>query len=666
MSAAAWRARLNRANAHHVNQLEIALRREFKKLLAELNPKQPDRAVAAHAARLNVILGAHKRAACATFGFLAVEMLAPHKTGLKSDNAPFMGHKADEPSSRAEQVAAVLLELARTVAVGAVAALIAEALSKDRALVAAVEGAILAAPDPAPAAIAATLLQNRHVAARVIQAQAIAAGEDVVAEVVREAASADPGATAGPNSAPGQTSPNNPIGRPPTSPPPPPSSGGPGDIPPPQRSRFSELVERIVRSEAPHRARRIARTSGETIARVLARAAQEGWGEARTATVLQETLVGLNNEVSRYRARVIARTEMGSAQNAATLAIAQDRAERGAKLEKVWVAIDDGRTRPTHAAADDQVRPLEQDFDVGTHKLAHPGDPEAPLGEIANCFPGDTPITSLGRVRKVFRRWYEGPLVTIETKAGHVLTGTPNHPVLTPNGWVALGALNGGDDLLCHRVEDRRLATEDEPQRQPLTIAEAFALAMQAGARGEASGRREDFHGDGRDGEIDIVSLESELACGDDPPNLQGGHQLALPKADVRLNGLLCDRALHDIIVAAHHASDGLVSAGRAGASTIRAHLGHTDPIGLAAPARINPNSDQSALDDAAINVVEASQSEHAFPAQIVFADQVASVRVEDSRGHVFNLETETNAFVAGFVVVSNCRCAMLIRPAAA
>lgn len=363
-----WRARLNRANAHHTHQLEIVLRREFRRLLKEIDLKDEGKAVAAHAGRLNVILAAHKRAAAATFGFLALEMLRNNAplTGAKSENV-----QDNAPLTRSEQVAAVLLELARTVAVGAVAALIAEALARDRALVAATEGAILAAADPAPRAIAASLLQNRHVASRLSQAHAIVTGADVLAAVGENAPSANPGANTGRSGGGGgQTPPNNPI------------SGGPGDIPPPRRSRFSELVEQIVREESPQRARAIARTSRGTIARLLARAAREGWGEERTRAELEAALGG---RIAAYRARVIARTELGSAQNAATMAMARDRAAAGAKLEKQWVAIDDARTRETHDAADDQVRALEEPFAVGKALLMHPGDPTAPLGEIIAC-----------------------------------------------------------------------------------------------------------------------------------------------------------------------------------------------------------------------------------------------------------------------------------------
>src|SRR5690606_21976046 len=138
---------------------------------------------------------------------------------------------------------------------------------------------------------------------------------------------------------------------------------------PPRRSRFNVLVERLVRQEAPTRARRIAATNGRIIASVLGEAAREGWGEDQTAKRLQEAL---GNTLARYRARVIARTELGGAQNAAALAIARDREAAGERLQKRWLTNRDGRERSTHHHAHDQVRPIDEPFDVGEARLMHP------------------------------------------------------------------------------------------------------------------------------------------------------------------------------------------------------------------------------------------------------------------------------------------------------
>lgn len=87
---------------------------------------------------------------------------------------------------------------------------------------------------------------------------------------------------------------------------------------------------------------------------------------------------------SSVRAQTIARTEVISASNAG--AISQVRAMGDATpAQKVWIATSDGRTRPSHRAADGQVVGTEDSFEVGGASLDYPGDPNGPADEVVNC-----------------------------------------------------------------------------------------------------------------------------------------------------------------------------------------------------------------------------------------------------------------------------------------
>lgn len=91
----------------------------------------------------------------------------------------------------------------------------------------------------------------------------------------------------------------------------------------------------------------------------------------------------LDNEQTYWqtRAQRIARTESTGAYNAAGIAALADEGEE----EKVWIATEDARTRPSHAAADRQRVPLVQPFEVGASTLMMPGDPSGPAHEVVNC-----------------------------------------------------------------------------------------------------------------------------------------------------------------------------------------------------------------------------------------------------------------------------------------
>jgi hypothetical protein len=171
------------------------------------------------------------------------------------------------------------------------------------------------------------------------------------------------------------------AGDPPEPPLPPPPGGSDGAGGGNGRLSYRERVARFVERFAPERGRLIAAGTDDVIARAIAEAARDGvFGEAAVAARVTAALTGVR--AATWRARRIARTETGAAQNAALLEMA---GARGKPFEKTWVAIEDARTRPTHAAADGQTVSGDALFSVGGAAMAHPGDPSAPLSEIVNC-----------------------------------------------------------------------------------------------------------------------------------------------------------------------------------------------------------------------------------------------------------------------------------------
>jgi hypothetical protein len=128
----------------------------------------------------------------------------------------------------------------------------------------------------------------------------------------------------------------------------------------------------------------------------LARVGDEVWQHARAQLVegveLGESIPKLAKRISRLpdlagpRATVVARTEVVSASNKATLAVARD---RGVATVKTWLATDDDRTRESHAAAEadpaNQRIPMDHPFTVGGWPADYPGDPGLPPDEAINC-----------------------------------------------------------------------------------------------------------------------------------------------------------------------------------------------------------------------------------------------------------------------------------------
>jgi hypothetical protein len=130
------------------------------------------------------------------------------------------------------------------------------------------------------------------------------------------------------------------------------------------------------------------------------------------------------------------------------------------------------------------------------------------------CLLGETPVSG-GVVRAAFRRFYEGPIAEIVTDSGRKFSATPNHPMLTRRGWSGTSQLCEGDYLICYGGKQHASATSDEHvANPPSTIAEIFDALRAVGVGERRNGAPPDFHGDGRDGDVDVARSNLLLGFG--------------------------------------------------------------------------------------------------------------------------------------------------------
>lgn len=149
------------------------------------------------------------------------------------------------------------------------------------------------------------------------------------------------------------------------------------------RVSWLQRVAQWVVSFAGDRARQIARESQRRVTAALEAATAAGEGREQAARRVQEAMGG---GMGRRRARTIARTEIGAAQNMAVVEAAN---ASGIRFEQVWCSAEDERTRPSHAAADGQRRGQGEAFDVGG------AGPRAALDGRHSAAHARHPITSL-------------------------------------------------------------------------------------------------------------------------------------------------------------------------------------------------------------------------------------------------------------------------------
>jgi hypothetical protein len=132
-----------------------------------------------------------------------------------------------------------------------------------------------------------------------------------------------------------------------------------------------------------NRADRLAELIGETTAKQVTAAIRSAelaeLSVAETARLIQASVYG--EQMTDVRATRIAKTEVAGAQSQGSWD--QAKAEGDLFRAKQWLAFEDRKTRPTHAAAGAQP-PIGIDDPFG-NGLLYPLDSRGPAGEVINC-----------------------------------------------------------------------------------------------------------------------------------------------------------------------------------------------------------------------------------------------------------------------------------------
>lgn len=139
-------------------------------------------------------------------------------------------------------------------------------------------------------------------------------------------------------------------------------------------------VEDFVRSRAQQLSGQVTQTTYDAIRQALVDGVAAGDSIDDLAARVRQVFA----QASETRAVTIARTEVISAYNGAAVFGAESLGGDVVAAQE-WIATRDGRTRESHAAADGQVVPIGQPFNVAGNHGAYPGDPSLPAGETVNC-----------------------------------------------------------------------------------------------------------------------------------------------------------------------------------------------------------------------------------------------------------------------------------------
>ncbi|HHZ70440.1 MAG TPA: hypothetical protein EYN54_09235 [Methylococcaceae bacterium] len=127
-----------------------------------------------------------------------------------------------------------------------------------------------------------------------------------------------------------------------------------------------------------------------------------------------------------------------------------------------------------------------------------------------NCVLSGTIVTTCSDVDKLYKRAYKGTIVDIVTKSGRKLSITPNHPILTRTGWKEAKLVNSSDQLAT--ITEEVLISEDYKNSVKAEVSDLFSAANISAEPSLVTDRpttAEHFHGDGTDGEVSVIDVDS-------------------------------------------------------------------------------------------------------------------------------------------------------------
>lgn len=149
------------------------------------------------------------------------------------------------------------------------------------------------------------------------------------------------------------------------------------------QSKFDSFMNHWIKNHVGDQISGIEETSRDRVIKAIREAHAESVEEGEGVVSYAEKIEDVYGEFTASRATTIARTEMGTASNYASLQAAKSTGIDG--LSKEWVAVNDDRTRDDHAEVNGTIVPIDEKFQVGDDEMVGPHDPDAEPGNVINC-----------------------------------------------------------------------------------------------------------------------------------------------------------------------------------------------------------------------------------------------------------------------------------------
>ena len=374
------------------------------------------------------------------------------------------------------------------------------------------------------------------------------------------------------------------------------------------------------------------------------------------------------SEMNRASAVRAARTAITSAQNGGRMDSYKAASDMGIKVRKRWVATKDGRTRHAHQKLDGQTVDWDESFTSELGKIRFPGDPRAKPANVYNCFVGDVKVASDSKLIRSYKHIYEGDLITVKTAGGVKFTCTPNHPILTPSGWVSAELLHDRDDILVTvSGKDNMLRVNPDIKHTFPSFDAVHKFLYKSGGKRTCS-LSVNFHGDIPTSNVEIITQKRLLRNNRNPSIRKRINKFLLKLSD---KPLVCKSALMEHFWSVCKSPFGLICSKGKALSFLGRRLSHSNVHGFRPSTDMNVVLPEYSIDNLPAETMLKRELLDRLPGK-VFLDHVVSVEVSSSNCHVYNLQTENGYYFVNsimpqdvemcngiFAIAKNCRCTL-------
>lgn len=319
------------------------------------------------------------------------------------------------------------------------------------------------------------------------------------------------------------------------------------------------------------------------------------------------------------------------------------------------------------------------------------------------CVPAGARVSAKG-VLAVTRRRYSGELTVIRTTAGDEVTVTPNHPVLTDQGWVPGHLVGEGDHVIRSARRHRAVGGGPHEGDGPALVEDVWrAVGVSGLVRVPLAA--EDFHGDGAHGEVEVVRPNGHLSPVGDVAFSEPAREWSLVDREFGRVPLASGGDAASLVPGSLSPARGVVSGGGLSPSGFGGHLCRAHQASLRPTAWLDTEVQEHPANSAALGLVLVGDSQFGKargvvlgdlpggkvsprsaptrfdPPSVEFAtegrrpyaelgrrlldrlagqvelDGVIEVRRVDYSGHVFNLHTAEGWYNSNNHIISNCDC---------